>query len=508
MQDLRVPDPNMSPGRNLTEDYLYLLTDTDATSTDGDTDQMLLGPISQYYGYDEDSPDGVHQQQVTIPEFALDSDFFDFLYTVYETEQVLDASLRKDILDIVDKYRLRAKILDKQDQIGPTTLDEVTGEQMDTQGLLWQPGQRDRVVCNRMNTFASYTHLCQSISDASREVNVRASPNGAGRTTLMEFDKFFARPQLKLVHFQLRNLMTNFTENQVYYVSSKPETDSAGLFVLGEDGNVTESVFNPDSKISMLSSAKDNYVVAGSFDGPVSVIFPHREQWDSWQISQETNRIINYVLVSKCPSNLASLMVAANDKTLTQFDMAKGKATTRIKFEDPINCIAENPNDANELLLVGDSRDSLIIDKRQSNRCPVHTLTDHYDYSFACDWHDHKLATGNQDSTVRLYDDRYLSGPPVTLSGFYSGAVRNLAFGQKHLAFAESIDNVYVVDPEHPEKYQVIDFFGKVAGLGFDECDGGFGERLTIGVSDSSVGGILQYKIDGGARDADTMSFI
>ncbi|GMF61409.1 unnamed protein product [[Candida] boidinii] len=92
-------------------------------------------------------------------------------------------------------------------------------------------------------------------------------------------------------------------------------------------------------------------------------------------------------------------------------------------------------------------------------------ISDHFDYSFACDWNTNNLlATGNQDGTINLYDRRMLisnnylientskSNHLLKITGMLNGAVRNIKFDAtgKYLAFAESIDNVYLIDLQNP----------------------------------------------------------
>ncbi|QPG73924.1 hypothetical protein FOA43_001239 [Brettanomyces nanus] len=515
---------------------------------------------------------------ITIPEFAIDNDFFDFLYAVYENEQATqedesgrssieteteteasemtetegvsehgicheeamsdtdkatrydcedlssgfyhesqaDSSLiRDDLLAIVENYKQRRQILDDRRLFSGSAVSnemikhvrDFCGCTMDSQGLIWnKDSQRKKVISKRMNTFGSYTHLYKSIGAASTEVDFHLNPTD---NVLFQFDRFYTQPKLKLVHFQLRNLMTSFTHNEVYYASVKPNSDSTGLMKLNtvsgtlEEAQVDQYIDN-DFTISVLTSSNDKYVAAGSFDGSLLLYFPRSGQAERYQISQESNRIINYILASKNPQFYTDLVIASNDKTLSIFDMVKGKKTNKVRFDWPINCIAENPLNSNVLLLVGDSKQSLIVDRRQSNNIPVYQFQHHHDFSFACDWNsDHLVATGNQDSTVRIYDDRNLSKPQRVLSGVYNGAVRNLKFSQgtqrQFLAFAESIDNVYLVDLNQQDKsqaYQHMHFFGKVGGLDFSQVDDRYDQELTIGVSDKSIGGIFRYRTD------------
>ncbi|GMM38016.1 hypothetical protein DASC09_053410 [Saccharomycopsis crataegensis] len=50
---------------------------------------------------------------------------------------------------------------------------------------------------------------------------------------------------------------------------------------------------------------------------------------------------------------------------------------------------------------------------------------------------------------------------------------------------------------------QCIQTFGKISGLCVNDCEDGNGEVLTIGISDESVGGILQYEYESGSKCLD-----
>lgn len=72
---------------------------------------------------------------------------------------------------------------------------------------------------------------------------------------------------------------------------------------------------------------------------------------------------------------------------------------------------------------VGDDPESLLLDS--SSGKIIGGLKGHLDYSFAAAWHPggHVLATGNQDTTTRLWDIRFMDSAFATLKGRI-GAVR------------------------------------------------------------------------------------
>jgi len=430
-----------------------------------------------------------------------------------------------DLMSIISNYERRKRLLDRTEIQHGRKIDSrlVQGfnrkknELMDSQGLIWENRQqRLRVTKSRMHTFGSYTHVYNSVASAMADVDYYLTPRESNNY-ILAYKGFYTKPDLKLVHFQLRNVMTSFNEQFVFYASSDVTDDSAYMSKLDVTTGQVSPVWNNSDdpwnlfKISTLASKQNSYLVAGSFDGSIITYIPERDQTSSFQISQGRNCIINYICVPKGQDNATDLTIASNDKKVCLFDLQAWKKTRDMKFSYPMNCVAQNPNNANELLLAGDSTEALVIDKRQSDEEQVLRLKNHKDYSFACDWSsDHLLATGNQDSTVRIYDDRNTSKPLHTLSGYYHGAVRNMKFSGsgdcrcKYLAFAESIDNAYVVDlasgtasENGTPRYQHLGFFGKVAGLDFNLTEGGFNEDLTVAVADGCLGGIYRYRLDG-----------
>lgn len=147
--------------------------------------------------------------------------------------------------------------------------------------------------------------------------------------------------------------------------------------------------------------------------------------------------------------------------------------------------------DGKLLAVLGDSTECLIADA-QSGKV-AGNLKGHLDYSFASAWHPDGriLASGNQDTTCRLWDIRNLSQSLTVLKG-NMGAIRALKFTSdgRFLAMAEPADFVHVFDTESGYvKCQEIDLFGEIAGISFSPGT----ESLFVGVADRTYGSLLEF---------------
>lgn len=143
---------------------------------------------------------------------------------------------------------------------------------------------------------------------------------------------------------------------------------------------------------------------------------------------------------------------------------------------------------------------SPIVNHVQNLKCHVlgliqvtGTLKGHLDYSFASAWHPdgNILATGNQDTTCRLWDIRNPSQSLAVLKG-RMGAIRTVKFSSdgRFLAMAEPADFVHIIDVQSGYvKGQEIDIFGEIAGLSFSPDT----ETLFIGVADRNYGSLLEF---------------
>ncbi|XP_073282733.1 uncharacterized WD repeat-containing protein C2A9.03-like, partial [Primulina huaijiensis] len=100
------------------------------------------------------------------------------------------------------------------------------------------------------------------------------------------------------------------------------------------------------------------------------------------------------------------------------------------------------------------------------------------------------LATGNQDTTCRLWDIRNLSESFAILKG-RMGAIRTIRFTSdgRFMAMAEPADFVHIFDTSSDySRGQEIDLFGEIAGISFSPDT----EALFVGVSDRTYGSLLE----------------
>lgn len=123
----------------------------------------------------------------------------------------------------------------------------------------------------------------------------------------------------------------------------------------------------------------------------------------------------------------------------------------------------------------------------------IATLKGHLDYSFASAWHPDGcvFATGNQDTTCRLWDIRYLGVSLAVLKGRI-GAIRSIRFTAdgRFMVMAEPADFVHIYDTTQDYSHcQEIDLFGEVAGVSFSPDS----ESLYVGVADRTYGSLLEF---------------
>jgi len=147
--------------------------------------------------------------------------------------------------------------------------------------------------------------------------------------------------------------------------------------------------------------------------------------------------------------------------------------------------------DGKFVAVLGDSSDCLIADLQSGKE--IASLKGHLDYSFSSAWHPdgRVLATGNQDTTCRLWDVRNLSRSLAVLKGRI-GAIRGLRFSSdgRFLAAAEAADFVHVYDARAGyAAEQEIDIFGELAGVSFSPD----AEALFVGVADRTYGSLIEF---------------
>lgn len=246
------------------------------------------------------------------------------------------------------------------------------------------------------------------------------------------------------------------------------------------------------SRVQISTMAvKENFLVAGGFQG--ELICKNLNQPGvafCTKITTDENAITNAVDVYHNPNGSMRVMTANNDAQVRVFDAENFACLNRFSFDWSVNNTSVSP-DGKLVSVLGDSAECLIADA-QSGKV-VGNLKGHLDYSFASAWHPDGqiLATGNQDTTCRLWDIRNLSESIAVIKG-RMGAIRAVKFSSdgRFMAMAEPADFVHVFDTKSGYVHgQEIDMFGEIAGISFSPD----AEALFVGVSDRTYGSLLEF---------------
>ncbi|KAK6130647.1 hypothetical protein DH2020_035622 [Rehmannia glutinosa] len=301
----------------------------------------------------------------------------------------------------------------------------------------------------------------------------------------------------------LRNLLWATSKHDVYLMQNYSVMHWSSLLRRGKEVlNVAKPIVptlkypgclaQPLSRVQISTmTVKDNLMVAGGFQG--ELVCKHLNQPGvsfCTKLSTDENAITNAVDIYDNPSGAMRVMTANNDAQVRVMDAVNFTCLNRFTFPWSVNNTSVSP-DGKMLAVLGDSADCLIADA-QSGKV-ISNLKGHLDYSFASAWHPDGriLATGNQDTTCRLWDIRNLSESIAVLKG-RMGAIRTIRFTSdgRFMAMAEPADFVHVFDTKSDYATgQEIDLFGEIAGISFSPDT----EALFIGVADRTYGSLLEF---------------
>ncbi|KAM7253144.1 hypothetical protein ACFE04_025762 [Oxalis oulophora] len=246
------------------------------------------------------------------------------------------------------------------------------------------------------------------------------------------------------------------------------------------------------SRVQISTMAvKENLMVAGGFQGELVCKYINQPEIAFCaKVTTDENAITNAVDVFCSPNGAMRVIAANNDAKVRVFDTEHFSCINQFTFDWSVNNISVSP-DGKLLAVLGDSDECLLADSHSGK--VTGTLKGHLDYSFASAWHPggHILATGNQDTTCRLWDIRNLSQSMAVLKG-RMGAIRavNFTTDGRFLAIAEPADFVHVFDTGSGYvKCQDIDLFGEIAGISFSPDT----EALFVSVADRTYGSLLEF---------------
>ncbi|BFZ61993.1 hypothetical protein YB2330_003072 [Saitoella coloradoensis] len=379
--------------------------------------------------------------------------------------------------------------------------DVLRARDVDYQGIWWAHAliSRESLRKTRLMTHQNYTN-CPPPDPLLDPPDI---PPGYSESNIFAHRSTTTTRVPTIAHFQLRHLLSPATSTAVYHAKGtqilryNPHNPAAACRV------VIDLLPAESTRIGTRPTtlAADAAVVAtAGFYGEYAYTVENNSDEDVDQkdftgfLTGSAHGIGNHVHISRSRSSESpTLVYASNDSSIRTIDTAQNVCLSAHSTPWRPNTSSTSP-DARLRLVGGDSCDAVIIDAESGGI--IANLKAHTDWIFTSAWSPSwYLATGSQDTTARLWDARNFSAPVATLPA-QCGSVRTLDFGGANgtlLAVAESADFVTVWDTSK-ERMQVIDFFGEVAGIGFVESQGS--ERLWIGVSDESVGGLMEYEAD------------
>jgi WD40 repeat protein len=435
----------------------------------------------------------------------VDHDGYDYMVEDYE-DQIDVGEEAEEILQARERVSLESE--SDEDEHEVTNVSDTTAAEArrgkDIQGIPWTMLQftRDKYREQRLLQYKNYENLNRSHEELDKECK---SFTKGGK--FYEFRHNTRSVKSTYVHFQLRNLVWATSKHDVYLMHSysvmhwSPLTRKSTevLNVSGPVVSVTEAKRNPWAhhhhglgpvQISTMC-VKNNLLVAGGFQGEMVCKNLNRPGVAYCaKITHDENAITNAIEIYDDASGGTRLMSSNNDSVVRVFDCEVFSVLSKFEYKWPVNHTSVSP-DGKLVVVVGDNTDSLLADT-QSGKA-IANLTGHVDYSFASAWHPdgYVFATGNQDTTCRLWDARNLSQSLTVLKGRI-GAIRSIRFSAdgRFMAMAEPADFVHIFDTKQDYNLcQEVDIFGEVAGISFSPDT----EALFVGVADRTYGSLLEF---------------
>ncbi|XP_020423604.1 uncharacterized WD repeat-containing protein C2A9.03 isoform X2 [Prunus persica] len=370
----------------------------------------------------------------------------------------------------------------------------------DIQGIPWERLNftRDKYRETRLKQYKNYESLSRPRQDLEKEC-LRVEMG----KTFYDFHYNTRIVKSTIVHFQLRNLVWATSKHDVYLMQNFSVMHWSSLLRRGKEVlNVSKPIVPTEKRPGLLAqplsrvqistmAVKENLLVVGGFQG--ELICKHINQPGvafCSKVTADDNAITNAVDIFQSPTGSMRVMAANNDAQVRVFDVQNFSCLNQFSFDWSVNNTSVSP-DGKLVAVLGDSADCLIADA-QSGKA-IGNLKGHLDYSFSSAWHPNGqiLATGNQDTTCRLWDIRNLSESLTVLKG-RMGAIRAIKFSSdgRFMAMAEPADFVHIMDTQSGYiKGQEIDLFGEIAGISFSPDT----EALFVGIADRTYGSVLEF---------------
>ncbi|TKA59762.1 hypothetical protein B0A49_12458 [Cryomyces minteri] len=370
--------------------------------------------------------------------------------------------------------------------------EDLQGDRHDIQGINWARlgTTRERARRARVRYYNKV-----SIRKEASQSNTRSTES------YFRFRSMDTEHRAYLTHFQLRNLLSAPSRNDIYFAErSKVMHTNVSTHATDCVIDLTKPSFDSTHlggfNITSLAASED-VLIAGGFMGEYAILdlssdagTRHTEGF----ITREHKGISNYAeIFSNRHSGATRAAFASNDKHLRILDCATNQIVQDFGYEHPINCLATSP-DGRLRVVVGDFNETLITSAETGE--PFERLKSHAEDAFACTWADDGIhvATGAQDSRVFVWDARRWDRPLKVITSEMADP-RSLRFspvggGRRVLAVAEADDFVNIVDAVTFEAKQALDFYGAVAGIAFTPD----GSELFVANADKTFGGLMGYE--------------
>lgn len=373
----------------------------------------------------------------------------------------------------------------------------------DIQGIPWHTMNitRQKYRENRIKRYDSHRDVPQSEMGMIQLYKTCKKIQKGGNFYVFQNNTRSVKPTY--AHFQLSNLVWATSKHDVYLSSDYSiiywsALSRKGTEVLDVVGHIVASEFHQEAAIDGFRvvditsmAAKDDLLVVGGYEGELICKYLGIEDVSYCSKITENGSSTNSIEIYQCPGGATRLLTSSNDCGVRVFDLSDGFARMHhFYFPWPVNHASVSP-DNKLFLVVGDNVEGFLSDCQTGKN--VATLQGHMDYSFASAWHPNGrvFATGNQDTTCRLWDIRNTSTSLEVLKG-NMGAIRSIRFSSdgQFMAMAEQADFVHIYDAKNmSNKSQEIDFFGEITGISFSPDT----ESLFIGVQDETYGSLLEY---------------
>ena len=160
-------------------------------------------------------------------------------------------------------------------------------------------------------------------------------------------------------------------------------------------------------------------------------------------------------------------VVAGRTKTISSLDMSSLKLTHMCSTTFDVNSLAA---DYNTVAIAGEKTDVSILDWRTNQQSL--TFEGHQDYVYSVDLNcdEHKMITGGQDLSARVWDLRNPSKELLLFPCTLSAANKVKFFSRSKVIIGETVDFVHMLDFE-TRQVDTQTVFGKLVGLDVTPSD-------------------------------------